>query len=112
MFFRVSFRWIAALLLPIQLSSGAKTDFFEIQVIDAADGAPVPLVELETVNHVHYITDNAGRIALPEPVFWGRTVFFYVRSHGYEFPKDGFGMAGTRLQPKPGGHAEIKIKRI
>jgi hypothetical protein len=41
-----------------------------------------------------------------------RKVFFYVQSHGYEFPKDGFGFAGTALDVKEGGHAKLKIKRI
>ncbi len=112
MYFRIGLGCFAALFLAIESSSGAKNDFFEIQVIDSASGRGVPLVELETVNHVRYVTDNSGRVALSEPSLWNRTVFFYVRSHGYDFRKDGFGMAGTRVQPKPGGRAEIKIKRI
>jgi hypothetical protein len=89
-----------------------KADYFEFRFVDSITGRGVPLVELETVNHVRYVTDNDGRIAFQEPGFWNRNTFFYVRSHGYEFPKDGFGNAGTRLEPKPGGHATFRLKRI
>jgi WD40 repeat protein/tRNA A-37 threonylcarbamoyl transferase component Bud32 len=34
----------------------------EIRVIDAATGRGVPLVEMETVNGVKFVTDNAGRV--------------------------------------------------
>src|SRR5262249_11540783 len=72
----------------------------------------VPLVELETVNHVCYYTDSAGVVAFNEPALMDQDVFFYVRSHGYEFPKDGFGYAGKRLKVKAGESAELKIKRL
>jgi hypothetical protein len=39
-------------------------------------------------------------------------VFFYVRSDGYECPKDGFGFAGVALRTDEKGGAEIKIRRI
>ena len=42
----------------------------------------------------------------------GQEVFFHVASHGYEFPKDGFGYRGVRLKPDAGGEATVKIKRI
>ncbi|MGF1579559.1 MAG: hypothetical protein ACFCD0_09365 [Gemmataceae bacterium] len=83
----------------------------EIQVVDAATGEGVPLVELETVNGLKFVTDNAGRVAFHEPGLMGKTVFFFVRSHGYEIPKDGFGMAGVRIIPTVGKPAKIKIKR-
>ena len=43
------------------------------------------------------------RAAINEPGLENETVFFYVRSHGYEFPKDGFGMAGARIKLVSGG---------
>ena len=70
------------------------------------------MVELETVHHVRYMTDSAGRVAIDEPGLNSQETFFYVRSHGYEFSKDGFGMAGTRLKVVPGGKAELKVKRL
>ena len=66
----------------------------EIQVIDEASGRGVPLVELTTVNHLRFITDNAGRVAFDEPGLMGNPVFFHIKSHGYEFPTDGFGYQG------------------
>lgn len=39
-------------------------------------------------------------------------VFFFVKSHGYTFPKDGFEMAGTALRVTAGGSGVIKVNRI
>lgn len=83
----------------------------EIRVTDAATGRGVPLAELETVNGLRFVTDNAGRVAFQEPGLMGREVFFTARSHGYEARKDGFGFAGTRLTPRAGQVAEIKLTR-
>src|SRR6516162_4385150 len=75
--------------------------YAEIRVVDGATGRGVPLVELETVNRLRFVTDNAGRVAFNEPGLMGREVLFTVRSHGYEMKKDGFGFAGVRITPKP-----------
>lgn len=90
----------------------AAEPYFHIQVVDAQTGRGVPLVELETVNNVQHVTDSAGNIAFLEPGLMDREVFFYVRSHGYEYPRDGFGMRGVRLKVTPGGSATIKLPRI
>ena len=84
----------------------------EIRVVDQETGLGVPLVELETVNSLVLVTDNAGRIAFHEPGLMGRPIFFTIKSHGYEFPKDGFGFHGTRVPPQPGEPAILKIRRI
>jgi hypothetical protein len=42
----------------------------------------------------------------------GRDVFFSISSHGYEAPKDGFGMKGKVLHPESGKSAEIRLKRL
>jgi len=83
----------------------------EIRVVDAATGRGVPLVELETVNNLKFVTDNAGRVAFQEPGLLGQEVFFTVRSHGYELPKDGFGLSGIRVRPRVGTPVEIRITR-
>lgn len=83
-----------------------------IRVLDEQTGRGVPLVELETVNHIRFVTDSNGLVAFDEPGLMEREVFFHVRSHGYEFPKDGFGFTGTRVALKPGGRTEIKLKRL
>jgi hypothetical protein len=112
-----SFRWtvVAALSLSFsQVVYAGKTasPYFGIQVVDEQTGRGVPLVELETVNHLRYVTDSHGWIAFYEPGLMGQRMFFKVRSHGYSFPKDGFGYAGVRITPQAGQTKTIKIKRI
>src|SRR4051812_47360227 len=87
------------------------SNYAEIRVLDADSGRGVPLAELETVNGLTFVTDNAGRVAFHEPGLMGREVFFTVRSHGYEVKKDGFGFPGVRLTPRAGAVAEIKVTR-
>jgi hypothetical protein len=83
----------------------------EIRVVDSATGRGVPLAELETVNGLRFVTDNAGRVAFHEPGLMDRELFFTVRSHGYEKSKDGFGFAGVRVTPRVGKVAEVKLTR-
>src|SRR5256885_13961494 len=94
------------------LQSAFKGDYFEIDVVDEQTARGVPLVELETVNHLRFVTDSAGRVAFYEPGLMNQPVFFYVRSHGYEFPKDGFGYPGVRLETKSGERTVVRIKRL
>ena len=72
----------------------------------------MPLVELRTVNAIRYVTDSNGIVAFDEPGLLGRKVFFHIQSHGYEFPKDGFGYRGLALETSAGGSARLKIKRL
>lgn len=83
----------------------------EIRVVDAATGRGVPLIELETVNGLRFVTDNAGRIAFQEPGLLGRELFFSLRTHGYAVPKDGFKIEGIRVTPKAGQVSEVKLDR-
>jgi len=99
----------AALLCPAVAL--AADPYAEIRVTDAATGRGVPLVELETVNGLTFVTDNAGRVAFHEPGLMDRLIFFTVRSHGYEARKDGFGIVGARVTPRVGQVSEIKITR-
>ncbi len=99
---------------PLQGDS-AKTGnrpWAEIQILDAETGRGIPLVELETVNNLVFVTDNAGRIAFQEPGLMGQEIFFTVKSHGYEMTRDGFGFPGTRFTPRAGERKVIKLKRI
>ncbi|MSU64251.1 MAG: hypothetical protein EXS31_17985 [Pedosphaera sp.] len=84
---------------------------FGIKVVDEQTGRGVPLVELETVHHVKLVTDSAGWVAINEPGWNGQSVFFHVRSHGYEFPKDGFGNAGKALKVIAGARESVRVKR-
>ncbi|APW59373.1 hypothetical protein [Paludisphaera borealis] len=85
---------------------------FRIEVVDDETGRGVPLVELRTVNQIRYVTDSNGVVAFDEPGLMGLKVFFSVKSHGYEFAKDGFGIAGAAIDVRPGGEARLKIKRV
>lgn len=85
--------------------------YFKIRVIDDATGRGVPLVELRTVNEICYYTDSNGIVAFYEPGLMNMDVFFFVGSHGYSFPKNGFGMQGTRLRPTEGGETILRLKR-
>jgi hypothetical protein len=86
--------------------------YFAIMVVDEQTGRGVPLVELKTTNNACYCTDSAGVVAFYEPGLMDQDVFFSVKSHGYEYPKDGFGCAGKALHVTEGGSAELKIKRV
>ena len=85
---------------------------FAIEVVDASTGRGVPLIELRTVNEIRFVTDSAGLVAFDEPGLIGRPVFFHVRGHGYEYPVDGFGFRGTRLDVVSGGCARVEVRRI
>lgn len=84
---------------------------FLIQVLDEATDRPVPLVRLTTVNEIELHTDNLGQVAFHEPGLMNQEVFFNVQSHGYQYPKDGFGMEGTRFFTKPGESVVIRLRR-
>jgi len=86
--------------------------YFRVQVVDEQTGRGVPLVELRTINNIRHLTDSNGTVAFYEPGLMDLNVFFYVEGYGYEFPKNGFGFAGTTLHVKTGGSAILKIKRI
>jgi hypothetical protein len=109
---------LSALLLGLQLCALGQAEppppsaLFAIRVVDAETGRGVPLVELETVNHLRFYTDSNGTVAFREPGLMDRQIFFHVRSHGYEYHKDGFGYRGVRLKTTPGTEAVLKLKRI
>lgn len=101
-----------SLVLFLACADSHAGEYFKITVVDDQTGRGVPLVELKTTNNICYYTDSNGVVAFSEPGLMHETVFFHVSSHGYEFPKDGFGYRGRRLEVVPGGEATLKIKRI
>jgi len=105
------FGFLLALAAAGLAAASEPSRYFKIQVVDDRTGRGVPLVELRTTSNVRYLTDSNGIVAFSEPGLMDQRVFFHVRSHGYELPKDGFGFAGAALQVKPGASAQIKIKR-
>lgn len=106
---RIGFRMLAVIAC---LAAGAFAQPFRITVRDSATKRGVPLVECTTTNGIVHVTDSAGVIAFDEPGLMGRDVFFTVRSHGYTFPKDGFGIAGVALRTVPGGSATLAVDRV
>ncbi len=82
-----------------------------IEVVEKGSGWPVPLVELRTTHGVRLVTDNAGIIACDLPEAMGRETWFDVIGHGYEVPRDGFGMRGVRLKPEPGKTLRVEVER-
>ncbi len=93
-------------------AAGNANDYFAIRVVDDATGRGVPLVELRTVDGTRYWTDSAGLVAFHSPGQMNQPVFFYVVSHGYEYPADGFGFRGKTLKTVPAAQAELRIKRL
>ncbi len=99
-------------LLLLAAPPGEPADYFAISVVDDQTGRGVPLVELRTVDQRRYVTDSQGLVAFCEPDLMNEKVFFYVRSHGYEFPADGFGFRGKALMTVPGESAELRVQRV
>src|SRR5262245_6804184 len=100
------------LLLPTADEKPRADRYFKITIVDEETGRGVPLVELKTIHGLKLITDSNGVAAFHEPGLMGQSVFFHIRSHGYEFPKDGFGFRGKALTVKEGGSAVLKIKCV
>jgi len=89
----------------------AQKDLYGIRVVDAQTKRGVPLIELKTVHHVSFWTDSLGYVAVDEPGWFGREIYFQVKGDGYEMAADGFGYAGVRLRPEPGRIDEIVVRR-
>ena len=67
----------------------------------------MPLVELSDRQRDPLCHRQQRVAAFDEPGLMDQKVFFHVRSHGYEFPKDGFGYRGKAFRSRrAGGHAE------
>lgn len=84
---------------------------FRIEIVDRSNGWPVPLVELETVHGVKFVSDNNGLIAFDAAELMGRETWCGVRGFGYGVAKDGFGVEGVRFTPRPGGRARVDVER-
>ncbi len=91
--------------------ASAATPYFTIVIVDSQTGRGVPLVEVRTVNGISFYSDSNGIVAFHEPGLMNRDVFFWISSHGYEFPADGFGFRGKVLRTTPEGTARLSIQR-
>jgi len=97
---------------PDNSSKSIQNQYFKIQVVDAETGRGIPLVELETTNLIRLVTDSNGIVAFYEAGLTGQKVYFHIKSHGYAYPKDGFGNRGKAFEITPGGSATVKMKRL
>ena len=105
-------RCLIMIMLLCSVAVGQTGKYFAIAVVDDETRRGVPLVELTTTNHLRFYTDSNGIVAFYEPGLMGQDVYFHVKSHGYEYPKDGFDYRGLTLKPVEGCSAEIRLKRI
>jgi hypothetical protein len=87
------------------LNAHGSEKYFKIIVVDEETGRGVPLVELRTTNNSRYYTDSNGIIAFDDPTLIGQPVFFWIKSHGYEYPKKIYNEIGTILNTLPGESA-------
>lgn len=100
---------LGALLLPAALRSADPPFYFRILDTDTKRG--VPLVFLETVHAVRFVSDSAGIVAVDEPALRDREVWFSIHSDGYEYPADGFGNRGLRVRVVRGQSKVIELQR-
>ncbi len=91
--------------------NGATAEPCRIEIVDAENNWPVPLVELRTTHHARFVSDNNGIIAFDLPELMGEETWLTVVGHGYGLPADGFGNRGVRLTPKPGARLTVKVHR-
>ncbi len=82
---------------------------FEIDVIDAATGRGVPLIELRTPDGASYLTDSQGVVAFDDLSAMGRPLRFAVSGDGYRL-RDASG--AVELEPREGGRAVIAVDRL
>lgn len=87
-------------------------EYFHVRVIDSETKRGVPLVTLTTVNGISFVSDSLGNIAINEPDLMDQKIYFHVKSHGYKYPKDGFGYRGVRLDVRAGQTTTIQVQRI
>ncbi|MEX2358033.1 MAG: hypothetical protein WEE51_06855, partial [Pirellulaceae bacterium] len=109
------FALLSAWLLVFSAESFATAEqprLFQLEIVDSETGRGVPLVQLTTTHHQMLVTDSAGKVAIRDPEMMGQEIHFQIKSHGYEFPADGFGYRGKTVRIEPGGKAKIEIDRI
>ena len=106
--------WLGVASCAVAAEPGPARDAapFGIHVVDEETNRGVPLVQLKTTSDQTYLTDSNGYVAVDDPTLMGRKVFFHVSSHGYEYPKDGFGNRGSALHVQSNGEATLKVKRL
>src|SRR2546421_728502 len=106
--------WVIALATCALLfaPTAHASDYFAIKIVDEQTGRGVPLVELQTTDHVSHITDSAGMVAFNEPglmnetVFLGKIFWFWGDTSRVGYPLGNFSTTGaTSDLPANGGLA-------
>ncbi|MCB1098659.1 MAG: hypothetical protein KDN22_24015 [Verrucomicrobiae bacterium] len=98
-------------VLALPVTGAIAGEPFRIEIVDKANGWPVPLVTLRATHAVEFVSDNAGVVAFDLPELMEKEVWLHVDGHGYEVPKDGFGYRGLRVVPRPGAVQRIEVNR-
>jgi len=93
-------------------NDGSKEDYFKIKVIDEETGRGIPMVGLIPLSQQKYYTDSNGFIAFNEPGFMGETVYFEVKSEGYQYAMGKDGKRAVSLHCKAGDSAIVKLTRL
>lgn len=101
---------LLALLLLARAAAG--WDGFLIRCVDEETGRGVPLVELTTLHGLSLVSDSNGLVAFDEPGLMDRNVYFQVRSHGYEIPKNFLEDRAVAFETKRGGTGTVRLKRL
>jgi len=86
--------------------------YFSLRFVDDKTGRGIPLVEIETTNRVRFVSDSAGRIAIQPNDIASHSVYFYVRSHGYEMTKDKQEFQGISVKVEPGKEQLVPLHRV
>ena len=97
---------LALLILLTSPSTAHAADYYRVHVTDAA-GLPLSCVQLRTIHHVVYTTDDNGNVAFYEPGFMGKDVWFTPTRPGYTFAKDWLGSVGAKLHVTENGTGTI-----
>ncbi|MCA9053330.1 MAG: hypothetical protein KDA75_05810 [Planctomycetaceae bacterium] len=107
-------RCVLPALLPwlASIASAVGGEAFGVRIVDSQTSRGVPLVTLRTTNEQTFVTDSAGYAAIDAPDLLGRKVFLHIESHGYEFPKDGFGFRGRTFDLAPSGGETVELERL
>ncbi len=84
---------------------------YAVRILDAATKRPIPMVELRTLNEVSWYSDNAGYIAIDEPDFLERDIYFQIASSGYRYSKDAAGRSSITQFVQPGKETVIYLER-
>jgi hypothetical protein len=112
--FRPALNIVLVLLTCFILTSFATvpTNYFSLQFVDSETGRGIPLVEIETTNRVRYFSDSAGRIAIRPGALGSDSIFFHVRSHGYQMQKSEQKTQGIMVVLEPGKAQTVTLNRV